>query len=49
LPGSPDLSVLVARMARRDASGMPPLGSTVVDAAGVALVREWIAALPGCD
>jgi hypothetical protein len=48
-PGSPDLSVLVARMARRDASGMPPLGSAVVDVAGVALVREWIAALPGCD
>jgi uncharacterized repeat protein (TIGR03806 family) len=49
LPGNPDLSVMVARMGRRDAAGMPPLGSNVVDAAGVALVRQWIASLAGCD
>jgi uncharacterized repeat protein (TIGR03806 family) len=49
VPGNPDLSVMVARMGRRDAAGMPPLGSNVVDAAGVALVRQWIASLAGCD
>ena len=49
VPGNPDLSVMVARMGRRDAAGMPPLGTNVVDAAGVALVRQWIASLTGCD
>lgn len=49
VPGNPDQSVLVARMGRRDAAGMPPLGSTVVDQAGVALLRQWIAGLAGCN
>jgi uncharacterized repeat protein (TIGR03806 family) len=49
VPGDPDLSVLVARMGRRDAAGMPPLGTSVVDTAGVALVRQWIASLTKCD
>ncbi|HEX6998802.1 MAG TPA: PQQ-dependent sugar dehydrogenase [Gammaproteobacteria bacterium] len=47
-PGRPADSVLPARMGRRDANGMPPLASRVVDAAGVALIEEWIAGLAGC-
>ena len=49
VPGNPDLSILPARMGRRDAAGMPPLGTTLVDAEGVALVRQWIAGLAGCN
>jgi uncharacterized repeat protein (TIGR03806 family) len=44
-PGSAANSVLTARMDRRDANGMPPLASTIVDAAGVTLVQNWIAGL----
>jgi uncharacterized repeat protein (TIGR03806 family) len=44
-PGNPDLSVLVVRMSRRDAAAMPPLASNLIDTAGVALIREWIASL----
>jgi len=44
-PGDPQRSVLLARMSRRDAAGMPPLSTAVPDADGVALIREWIAAL----
>ncbi|MGE0451190.1 MAG: hypothetical protein AB7Q29_16580 [Vicinamibacterales bacterium] len=43
-PGSPELSALVARMrSRRPSSQMPPLGSSIVDTAGVELVSSWIA------
>ena len=48
-PGNAAASVLVARMARRDSSAMPPLGSALVDAAGVGLVSGWIDALTGCN
>ena len=48
-PGSAALSVLPARMNRRDAGGMPPLGSSLPDAAGVALIDSWINALPNCN
>lgn len=48
-PGAPDSSVLLARINRRDADAMPPLGSSVVDAAGVALVRQWIQGLGSCN
>jgi hypothetical protein len=41
--------VLALRMARRDADGMPPLASNVVDAAGMALIEEWIDSLTGCQ
>ncbi len=47
-PGRPDDSVLLARMSRRDAHGMPPLASSAVDEDGIALVRDWIAALSAC-
>ena len=48
-PGSAASSVLVARMNRRDANGMPPLASHTVDAAGVALLEQWIASLTTCQ
>ncbi len=42
-PGDADASVLVSRMALRDhAEQMPPIGSTLVDSQGEALLREWI-------
>ena len=47
-PGAPDRSVLVLRTDRRDAAGMPPLASHVVDAQGVQLLRQWISQLGGC-
>jgi uncharacterized repeat protein (TIGR03806 family) len=48
-PGRPDDSVLLARMTRRDANGMPPLASTVVDTAGADLLRAWIESLSTCQ
>jgi hypothetical protein len=47
-PGNPNLSVLVARMNRRDANAMPPLASNVIDQAGVTLISDWITSLTGC-
>jgi hypothetical protein len=41
--------VLPARAARRDANGMPPLGSALVDTAGVAVLDAWINSLTGCN
>ncbi|MDH5256182.1 MAG: hypothetical protein OEW72_09735, partial [Gammaproteobacteria bacterium] len=48
-PGDAGRSVVVARMGRRDAHGMPPLGSALVDSAGVALLTAWVNALTGCQ
>ena len=48
-PGEAARSVLVARANRRDASGMPPLGSTVVDSAGVTLLTSWVNSLTSCN
>jgi uncharacterized repeat protein (TIGR03806 family) len=48
-PGDPGQSVLVARVSRRDANGMPPLASTAVDTAGAGLLLDWIASLSGCQ
>jgi uncharacterized repeat protein (TIGR03806 family) len=44
-PGDGERSVLLARMSRRDAFGMPPVASNVVDAAGVQLIGAWIDSL----
>jgi len=41
--------VLVARANRRDASGMPPLASNIVDSAGVTLLQQWITGLATCQ
>ena len=47
-PGNAASSVLIERVQRRDAHGMPPLGSNVVDAGGVVLLTDWVNALTGC-
>lgn len=47
-PGEPQRSEMLARLGRRDAVGMPPLGSNVVDTLGVALIEDWIASLTAC-
>jgi uncharacterized repeat protein (TIGR03806 family) len=48
VPGEPDASILTFRMESTDPGEMmPELGRTLVHAAGVALVREWVASLPG--
>lgn len=49
-PGLPDSSVILARANSRDALvQMPPIGSHLVDTAGVALLRSWISSLTGCN
>jgi uncharacterized repeat protein (TIGR03806 family) len=48
-PGSATRSVLIARMSRRDAHGMPPVGSAQVDAEGVALLTRWVDSLANCN
>jgi len=45
-PGDPDRSVLLARMATRNADMMPPLASNLPDTAGIALISDWINSLP---
>jgi len=48
-PGSPENSLVVNRMNRRDSAAMPPLGSHSVDAEGVALITQWIDSLTSCQ
>ena len=48
VPGSVDLSIVYQRMNRRNAYGMPPLGSLIVDPLGTTLVAQWINGLSGC-
>jgi uncharacterized repeat protein (TIGR03806 family) len=47
-PGNAAQSIVVNRINRRDANAMPPVGSNVVDADGVALLTQWINGLTGC-
>jgi len=48
LPGNAALSIVPARINRRDVNGMPPLGSNVIDNEGVLLIQQWINSLTGC-
>jgi hypothetical protein len=48
--GEPDDSVVLGRMKERGTKQqMPPLGTELTDDAGLELVSDWIAALPGAD
>lgn len=47
VPGSPDFSAVVSRMSVRGARQMPPIATHIVDAEGVALMREWITSTIG--
>lgn len=44
-PGDLDHSILLQRLSTRAAGQMPPLASTVVDPAGVQILRDWILSL----
>ena len=47
VPGRPDASILVFRMADDDpATRMPEIGRSIVHRRGLAVVSDWIAALP---
>ncbi|MDJ0926897.1 MAG: PQQ-dependent sugar dehydrogenase [Gammaproteobacteria bacterium] len=48
-PGNAGNSVIPGRMDRRDVHGMPPLGSNLVDSAGVGLINGWIGSLSNCN
>ena len=48
-PGDSGRSIVIERMDRRDVHGMPPLGSNIVDAAGVTLISDWIDSLANCN
>ena len=48
-PGDSARSVLVNRASRRDSHGMPPLGSNLLDTAGIGLLSSWINSLVGCN
>ncbi len=45
-PGSPERSVLLQRLAHRNAGFMPPLATSRVDVEAVQLFNEWIKKLP---
>ncbi len=47
-PGEPERSLISLRARLRDGDAMPPLGSTLVDAGGVAMLDAWIAGLGPC-
>jgi uncharacterized repeat protein (TIGR03806 family) len=48
VPGTPAQSMISLRMHRRDDRAMPPLGSALMDSAGVELIDAWISSLTGC-
>jgi uncharacterized repeat protein (TIGR03806 family) len=48
-PGHPERSMLSARMHATDVNRMPPLATSIVDAAGSQAVDRWITLLSGCN
>lgn len=46
--GEPGRSILLQRMKRRDANGMPPLASSLVDVQGTTLIEQWITNIIAC-
>jgi len=44
-PGDPQASVLLERMRVLDSNRMPPVASSRLDTAGVALIERWIQGL----
>jgi uncharacterized repeat protein (TIGR03806 family) len=48
-PGHPESSLISVRMHATNVNRMPPVATSVVDAAGAKAVDEWIASLTGCN
>ena len=48
VPGDASRSIIPNRMTRRDVHGMPPLGTSIIDTAGVAVISDWINSLSSC-
>jgi putative heme-binding domain-containing protein len=46
-PGDPYHSILLYRISKCGTGKMPYLGANVTDEAGLTLIREWIASMPG--
>jgi uncharacterized repeat protein (TIGR03806 family) len=46
VPGHPEKSIILARMAKTGLGRMPHIGSRVVDEQAVRLVRDWIKGMP---
>lgn len=46
-PGSPEKSLLLLRMLRRDAFGMPPVATSQLDMEMLGVVDYWIRTMPG--
>ncbi len=47
-PGDPTKSIVSLRVHALDSSRMPPMGTSVVDTTGVALLDQWITSLTAC-
>ncbi len=47
-PGSPSTSIVSRRIHALNAARMPPVGSSLEDAQGTALVDQWISSLSSC-
>jgi hypothetical protein len=47
-PSEPGRSIVLQRMQRSDANGMPPLASSMTDTQGADLLEQWIADLTAC-
>ena len=48
MPGSPEASILALRLHATDNKRMPPVGVTVTDTTGAAVVDDWIRSLTAC-
>jgi uncharacterized repeat protein (TIGR03806 family) len=48
-PGDTELSLIYNLMGRRGFAQMPPLATSIVDEAGLAVIGEWIDSLTRCD
>ena len=48
VPGAPLQSLVSRRIHALDAARMPPIASSVVDAAGAALIDDWITSVTAC-
>jgi len=48
-PGSPETSILYARISRNDIHQMPPIGSFQLHEQAGVVIKEWIQSISSCD